>query len=446
VRILDFSWAWAGPFATQLAAFLGAEVIRVEGRTRMDMFRPPHAPELVMGFQEVNQGKRSVRLNLSSAEGRALALRLATLSDAVVENFRPGVMDRLGLGHDTLAAVRPDLIYLSVSAHGQDGPEAGYGGYAPTFAAQSGLVHLTGYPDFEPHVLRAPSDLVVASAAGFALVAALVARRRGAPGDAAGAARIDLSSVEALAVTTGEALTDYAATGLVPTRRGNEDRETYPHDCYPCAPVPPAGAGPGEPGRTGVPAGRGVGPGVPPVRAGPGDPVAPASAPVGAGPGTPSDLNDNWLSIAAGDPAEWRALAHAIGRPDLAGPDLDDVEARRARAAEIDAAIAAWTRPRDKWEATRLLQAAGVPAFPSVSPPDCFADPHLAARAWTREIDHPVLGRLTTLAPPWRFRHAPLAPPLPAPTFGQHTETVLGDLLGLPPAELARLESEKVLY
>jgi crotonobetainyl-CoA:carnitine CoA-transferase CaiB-like acyl-CoA transferase len=387
LRILDFSWAWAGPYATQLAAFLGAEVIRVESRARLDMFRPPRAPEVMMGFQEMNQGKRSVRLNLARPEAREIARQLACLSDVVFENFRPGVLERMGLGYVALRGLRPDLLFCSVSALGQQGPEASYSGYAPTFAALSGLNHLTGYPDREPAIMRAPADLIVATTAAFALLAALEARARDGRGRS-----LDLSSVEALAVLTAEALVDFAHTGVSPSRSANEDREFFPHDCYRCS---------GE---------------------------------------------DAWISIAVGDATEWQALARSIGREDLATDALASISARRACAAEINAAISEWTSVRDKWAATRHLQAAGVPAFPSVSAIDCFADPHLQARGWTREFEHPYLGRLVTLRPPWRFTFTPETPGAPAPTLGQHTGEVLGELLGLQPGEIERLETAQVLY
>ena len=221
------------------------------------MFRPPQAPEVQMGFQEMNQGKRSVRLNLARPEAREIARQLARLSDVVFQNFRPGVLERMGLGYSDLKALRPDLLFCSVSALGQEGPEASYSGYAPTFAA-SGLNYLTGYPDREPAIPRAPADPIVATTAAFALLAALEARARDGRGRS-----VDLSSVEALAVMTAEALVDFAATGVAPSRAANEDPEFFPHDCYACS---------GE---------------------------------------------DAWISIAISDAAEWQALARIIGREDL---------------------------------------------------------------------------------------------------------------------------------
>ena len=156
VRVADFSVHAAGPFAGMILASLGADVIKVESAARLDITRRPHAMygKPPSSFEQVNASKRSVTLNLKEARALELAYDLVRISDVVLENFRPGVMDRLGLGYPQLREIKPDIIMVSLSSNGQTGPEARYAGYAPMFAALGGLGYLTGYPDGPPVELR----------------------------------------------------------------------------------------------------------------------------------------------------------------------------------------------------------------------------------------------------------------------------------------------------
>ena len=164
VRIIDFGWVLAGPYSTMLLGYLGAEIIKVESRRRIDEQRVAHRAGLSENFDassnflEVNLNKRSVSINLSKPEGAALARRLVALSDVVIENMRPGVMDRLGLGYRALAQVKPDIIMASISGWGGTGPLREYTAYAPCFASFSGIGHLTGYADEEPNTGTSSND------------------------------------------------------------------------------------------------------------------------------------------------------------------------------------------------------------------------------------------------------------------------------------------------
>ena len=175
VRVADFSVHAAGPFAGLMLAELGAQVIKVESSARLDITRRPHTMygKPPSNFEQVNANKLSVCLNLKEPQAVELALQLVRLSDLVLENFRPGVMDRLGLGYEHLRRVRPDIILISISSNGQTGPERGYAGYAPMFSALGGLGHLTGYPDGPPVELRHAMDHTGGMMAAPVAVAAL---------------------------------------------------------------------------------------------------------------------------------------------------------------------------------------------------------------------------------------------------------------------------------
>ncbi|HEX2172688.1 MAG TPA: CoA transferase, partial [Dehalococcoidia bacterium] len=393
VRITDFSWVWAGPFSTSLLGFLGAEVIRLESRTRFDTMRrirgapPGEQLDQSVTFSDINFNKRSVRLDLRRPEAKEIVRRLVRISDAVAENFSPGVLDRMGFSYEALRAIRPDIILISVSAAGQTGPDQHHVGYATIFNAVSGMGGLTGYADSSPVDIRDGSDLRVANAAAAALIASLIHRRRTGQGQ-----RIDLSAREVLSALIGNDLLEYFLNGRVPTRRGNADPAYFPHECYPCA----------------------------------GD--------------------DRWVSVVVGTLEEWSALCGLIGRPEWAAdPRFATVEGRRAAAAAIDAAIAAFTRARTPAEAADALQAAGVAAAPVLSNADVYADAHVAAREMIVEADHPVMGPRKIVGVPWRLSRTPARLTRSAPLLGEDTHYVLRDLLGLPEAEIADLEAAGVL-
>ena len=393
VRITDFSWFWAGPYATTMLGLLGAEVIRIESRGRIDNMRrirgapPGDQLEQSLTFSDVNYNKRGITLDLRQPRAKAIVRRLIALSDVVVENFSPGVLDRMDFGYEALRAIRPDIILVSVSAAGQTGPDRHHVGFATVFNAVSGMGALTGYPDSSPTDIRDGSDLRVANAAASAVLAALIHRRRTGRGQA-----VDLSAREALSALIGNDLLDYFFNQRVPTRQGNADPAYSPHDCYPCA---------GE---------------------------------------------DRWVSVAVVGWDEWAGLCRAIDRPGWAAePRFGTIEGRRAASAEIDVAISAFTRQFEPAEAAACLQAAGVPAAPVMSSADVFADPHVAAREMIVEVTHPVMGTRRVIGVPWRLSRTPAKITRAAPLLGEDNAYVLGDLLGLSEAEIADLEAAGVL-
>lgn len=393
IRVTDFSWVWAGPFGTSLLAMLGAEVIRIESRGRFDTMRrirgapPGEKLEQSVTYSDINFNKRSISLDMRRPEAKGIARRLIRISDVVAENFSPGALGRMGFGYEQVREIKPDIIMVSASAAGQTGPDRHNVGYATVFNAVSGMGALTGYPDSSPVDIRDGSDLRVANAAASATLAALIHRRRTGRGQ-----HVDVSAQEVLSSLIGHDLLDYFLNQRAPTRQGNADPAYYPHDCYPCA---------GE---------------------------------------------DRWVSLVTDTSEEWAALAALIGRPEWAAdPRFATVAGRRSAAAEIDAAIAAFTRSRTPDEAADAFQAAGVAAAPVPSNADIYADPHVAAREMIVEIDHPVMGPRKIVGVPWRLSRTPARLVRSAPLLGEDTHHVLHDLLGLREAEIAELDAAGVL-
>jgi crotonobetainyl-CoA:carnitine CoA-transferase CaiB-like acyl-CoA transferase len=392
IRVADFTWAWAGPQGTLLLSMLGAEVIKIESRVRLDHAR---MISLMIGdagggidespfFNDLNLGKLSLTLNLRTEEARDIARRLVAVSDVVTANMRPGVLDRLGLGYEALCEVKPDIIVLSSSAVGATGPEKFNTGYAPTFAAMSGVVDYTGYPDEAPTLLSGSVDLRVGTMAAFAVLAALHHRQRTGEGQ-----YIDLSSTEVMSAMMGEAFLEYSMTGRVPERTGNRDSAMAPHGCYRCR---------GEP---------------------------------------------RWITIAVGDDSEWAALRSVLGDPELEDGAFAGPLERWRNQDRLDEIIERWTRERGADEAATRLQRAGVPSMPVHNGATLAGDPHIRARGILETADHPKLGERIVVGPPWKLEGAGVRGA--SPLIGEHTQYVLREVLGLSQEEIERLEKADAL-
>ena len=230
IRIADFTVHNAGPFCTNLLSQLGAEVVKIESAMRPDAFRKPHPVYGRMGpatFDQVASTKLSVRVNLKKPEGVALAKRIVAVSDVAAESFRPGVIGRLGLGYEALRAVKQDIIMLSVSSCGQEGPDSHFAGYAPLFGAWGALSDLTGYPDGPPVEMRHVMDHTVGMNSAVAVMAALMQRRATGQGS-----HVDVAAREVASSLAGEALL-LAAAGGDPRRMGNSAEGLHPHGVFP---------------------------------------------------------------------------------------------------------------------------------------------------------------------------------------------------------------------
>ncbi len=394
VRVLDFTWAWAGPQATLLLALLGAEVLKVESRRRLDHSRlrslvagpSMTGPDASFIFNTLNLNKLSVTLNLSKPEAIDIARSLTKVSDVVTENMRPGVLDRLGLGYEDLKKIKPDIVMLSSSAVGATGPERFATGYAPTFAAMGGMAYITGRIGGRPAPLMGTIDLRVGSTGAFAVLAALYHRKMTGEGQ-----YIDLSSAEAVSFLMGDAFMDYTMNGRVQERSGNRDRAMAPHGVYRCR-------------------------------------------------------EDKWVSIAIGNETEWRAFCGVVGDERLKDGRFVDEFTRWENQDALDEIIEDWTKERSHLEVMELLQPAGVAAMPVYGGEEIVKDPHVQQRGIIEEVEHPLLGKRHVLGPPWKLSKTPARILRPGPLLGQHNDYVLGELLGMSKEEIERLTAEEVLY
>ncbi len=376
VRVADFSWAWAGPFCAMQLAHLGAEVIKIESRHRIDLGRviPVYPTGIDPGvnrsgyFNQWNQGKKSVTLNLHEPEAITIARKIVAKSDVVVDNFATGVMERLGLGYEELRELRPDLIVASISGFGRTGPLRSYMGYGPAIVVMSGLASLTGYGGGGPaEVGISYGDPNGGIHAAVAICAALAARKRTGEGQ-----YIDLSLLEAMMALLPEGWMEYALNRREPARTANRDSLMAPHNCFRCA----------------------------------GD--------------------DEWVTIACGSDDEWRRLCAAMGRPELAGePRFSTAQARKRHEDELEKFLGDWASLYTKWQITELLQSAGVAALPSMSSKDLAEDAHLNDRGFFARLPHPEVGVRTHAGIPWRLAHGSNGVRSPAPLLGQHTDYVM---------------------
>lgn len=388
VRIADFTIHAAGPFCTHLLSQLGAECIKIESATRPDAFRKPHAVYGRMSaatFDQVSANKLSVRLNLKQPEAVTLAKRIVALSEVAAESFRPGVMARLGLSFDALREAKPDLVLLSLSSCGQSGPDSHFAGYAPLFGAWGGLGWMSGYSDGPPVEMRHVMDHAAGVHAALATLAALNQRRRTGQ-----AQHVDLAAREVASAMIGDALV-LASLGITPERPGNADLAMAPHGVYPTA----------QP--------------------------------------------DRWLTLAARDDTEWRALAHTLGQGE-GGERYATAALRREHRANLDQDLTQWLKTCDAEVTAQRLQQAGVCAHVSWTMQDVASDPHLQARGAVTPVQAPDIAPRLAVGAPARFSGSDqVGIRRLTPALGQDEDYVFGQLLGLSTAQRADLEAREVI-
>ena len=389
LRVVEFTAAMAGPWIGRFLAWCGAEVIRVESKSRPDVVRlyvPPRNPELGTQprcspwFTDWNAGKRFIGLDLRRPLAVDLARRLAAQSDIVIENYSAGVMDKLGLGYAELKQVNPELIMFSSAGFGDTGPCSQYVTWGPNIEALSGLSRLSGFPSRECTLTQyAHPDAISALHGLVAVLAALDHRRRGGVGQ-----YINLSQYEASVAGIGHGLMEYLALRREPARQGNRSLHAAPHGCYPCR---------GE---------------------------------------------DRWCAISVSDDAEWERLCRALGKSDwLDDPRFGSLAHRLQHAAALDGEIEQCTRDRDAYELMRSLQRAGVAAGVVQNTEDqARRDPQLAARGFFEEIEHLAKGRVTATGIPLGLTGTPGRSGPAGAAVGQDNQDVFGRLLGMSPQDI----------
>src|SRR4051812_46149854 len=405
LRIIDLGIAMAGPQATRLLADFGAQVIKVESHARPDMARTgfgPHVGDPALEnsgyFNNFNRNKLSAAINMAKPEGREVFARLVAISDAVLENFSAGVMARWGFDYANLKRLKPDIVYVSMAGLGQHGPYREYQTFGPTVQAIAGMVHVTGRPELPPSGWGySYMDHTGGYYGAMAILAALLHRRRTGEGQ-----HLDPSQTEAAGTITGIPLLDYAVNGRTSTRIGNASGEPMmaPHGIYRCKAENEA---------------------------------------VG---------DDEWVAIACETGAQWDLFCDATGHPEWRlDPRFLSVASRVKHTEALDALVEGWTRERTKDDAMSALQAAGVAAGRIERSKDLMDnDPQLAHRGLYPRVEHAVLGTHRVDGMPVRMSRSQPEYSTGAPLLGQDNARVFGDILGMSGDEIARLESEQVLW
>lgn len=394
IRVLDFTWGGAGPFATKTLADHGAEVIKVETNTHYDFPRTmgPYAGGVAgvnrsAYFTNRNSSKLSISINLKKKEAVALTKRLAATCDIVVNNFRAGVLEKLGLGYQQLSAARSDLIFLGMPLQGSGGPQANYSGVGHTLNVLSGIYGVTGYSDGQlvgPGT-NYPDHSVNPGHAVVALMGALIHRKRTGHGQ-----YIEISQLESTMNLLGPSIVAYSQDGVNPEPIGNESRTAAPYGLFPCA-------------------------------------------------------NGEWITIAVTDDAKWQGLAKAAAGQSWASDAKFGAEAGRLAEAEtLNKLVADWTRQQDAFTLMHDLQRLGVPAGVVQNAKDLVErDEQLRARGALVTVEHKEMGPVVYNAAPYVLSRSPGAI-RSAPLIGEHNDKVFGEWLGLDQAEMERLRQEGI--
>ena len=385
--VLDLSSQLSGPYCAMLLGDLGAGVIKVEHPVGGDAARlgAPHVRGESAPFMTVNRNKRSITVDLKAPDGTALVRRLAARADVVLENWRPGTAARLGLGYDDVRRLNPRVIYCSISGFGQTGPYASRGGFDRIAQGMSGLMSINGEEDGPPLVVPIPiADIGTGMFGLIGILAALAYRARTGDGQA-----VDASLLETPIAWSVYEAAAFFATGEVPRRLGQGHRTNAPYQAFRTA--------------------------------------------------------DGWINLGGGSQQLWRDICAVLGvEPLTDDPRFATPALRVQHRKELEALLQPrfLSAPTSVW--LEKLEAAGVPAGPILSYDQVFTDPHVKARAMAVEVDHARAGRTRVLGIPFKLSQTPGAVRRPAPTLGQHTDEILGEL-GYDSAAIADLRARKVV-
>jgi len=403
-RVLDFGTAWAGPQVGQVLADMGAEVIKVETRNRLDGLRLGRPivgddiaggdegkwPDMQPGFHCLNRNKLSITVDIKKSDGLHIIRNLVAVSDVVIDNSSPDTMAKLGLNHKSLESIKPDIISISLTGCGEYGPLKDVLAYAPSTIALGGFNSLVGYRGddavLQPSVPYGDSNASIHGA--FAVVVALWHREKTGEGQ-----HIEVSESDAVTNLLGEGIMEYYMNGRVMGTQGNYHPTMCPHGIYRC---------------------RGA---------------------------------DKWISIAIDTDEEWRSFCQAIGEPEWVNSEqFVEKQGRLHNREELDRLVNEWTSHHSPYEAMEILQQSGVAAIPVMNVEDQFADPHFRDRQTFIEVEHPLVGIELLPENPLRLSKTPGGVRRHAPALGEHNDYVLGELLGLSPENIAELVEERVLY
>ena len=405
IRIADCTQAWAGPHCTQHLADLGAEVIKVEppyGAHRGD--RKASSGTYAEGkesgkpwnkqtvFNMLNRQKMSVSLDLTKTEGKRLLKELVKISDIVLDNYAAGVMDRLGVGYEELKKVKPDIIVASCNGWGPSGPWAKYHSYGVIQEPMSGYMAMTGYIDDEVPYRSGVDhiDPVTGMHTAGALLAAILHRDKTGEGQ-----QINVSMLESALNFIGPTILDKTINNRSEQHKGNRHNQDAmaPHGCYRCK---------GE---------------------------------------------DEWITIVVGSDDEWESFRGVIGHPSWTGEErFSSLYHRLENQDDLDKLVEEWTVKQDKYETMHALQKAGVAAGAVLSIAELYTDLQLQDREFWRTVHHPEAGETTMIGPRYRMSGVPAQEFKPAPCFGEHTDYVFKELLGLSDSEVDQAIADGVIY
>ena len=396
IRVIDLTMFWSGPYATNLLASLGAEVIKIEAIQRLDGWRGGAAQvdvekpwERSPLWNTVNTDKLDITLDLTRPRGVEIFKRLVKIGDIVAENYTPRVMKNFGLDYPVLKEINPQIIMISLPAHGSTGPWKDYPGFGASIEQMSGIPQLTGYPDGPPKMTSLNlSDPTVGINGMAAILIALLFRQMTGKGQ-----YIDLSQIEALTSLVGDAIVDYSMNKRVQPRRGNRHPSMAPHGYYRCQ----------------------------------GD--------------------DLWVGIAVSSDQEWEQFSRAIGAPPWTKEDrFADSLSRWHNQDELDKLVEGWTIEHGHYEVMNTLQQAGVAAGAALTPAELLTDPHLKEQGVFQTVERDIVGTHPYPVPsaPIKLSGSPIAIRRPAPLLGEHNDYVFGELLGMSKEEIQSLVDDQI--
>lgn len=389
VTVLDLGQIYNGPYSTFLMAMAGADVIKIEPPGGENLRRRTVVGGGALPFAMLNSNKRCLVLDLKQEDGKALLRELVAKADVLLENYVPGVMERLGLGYEALSAINPRLIYASGSGYGLTGPYRDYPAMDLTVQAMAGVMSITGFPD-KPPVRSGPAvaDFFGGVHLCAAVSMALFERERTGKGRL-----VEVAMMEAVYASLSSNLGMwFGSGGKAPSRTGNRHGglAESPYNVYP--------------------------------------------------------TKDGYIAIIGVTDEHWRRLAHTVGRPELADdPRFSTLKARVAHMDEVDALVSSFTAGFDKQQLFELLQDNRVPCAPVRDLTEVVTDPHLAERGFLNPMRHPQFGDVVLPRSPLRFHGTEPVELLPSGTPGQHSDEILADVAGLDEAEIGRLRARKVI-
>ncbi len=388
LRVVEFATLFAGPLAAAFLGDFGAEVIKVEHPRRPDPSRGhgPGKDGVGLWWKVLGRNKRTATIDLSTADGAALARRLVATADVLIENFRPGTLERWGIGPDELFADNPGLILARVSGFGQAGPYARRPGFGTLAEAMSGFAAATGEPDGPPTLPPfGLADSVAALATAFAVNLALTSRGSTGRGQI-----VDVAIIEPIMAMLGPQITWYDQVGYLQPRLGNRSNNNAPRNTYRCA-------------------------------------------------------DGSWVAVSTSAQSIAERVMNLVGRPDLvAQPWFATGRQRAAHADELDAAVAGWVAARSRDEVVTAFEAAEAAVAPIYTVPDILADPQYAALGTVTTVDDPELGPLRMQNVPFRLSGTPGRIRFAGRPHGADTDEVLGGL-GLTPERVAELRAAGVI-